>query len=90
MKARDDLRARERELESVVVIPLTAKEAHFPGQDLQQPWVRMKEVIQELIDSDVVVVVPAGNGGERHTQVNILPALWESSAFPIVVGGAMG
>ena len=89
LTARDDIRMHHRHAKSVVLWAFGAKTAYFPGQDFQQPWVLLKRFMQELIDSDVIIVVPAGNEAERSGHVDILPARWESDRFPILISGSV-
>jgi len=89
VKARDDIRANDRQTKSVVLVPATARDPYYPGQELQQPWSRVRELMQELMDSDAVIVVPSGNEVKRSRDVDLLPALWESPAFPIIVAGSV-
>lgn len=89
LRARDDIRLHNRQMKSVVLLAALARVPYYPGQDLEQPWYSVKRLMQELIESDAVIVVPAGNEAGRNKNVDLLPALWESRTFPIIVAGTI-
>lgn len=57
------------------------------------PWSRVKSIMSEMSEADVVVVVPSGNFAEhthRHdTDVDTFSVLWESSNFPLIAARAV-
>ena len=89
LKARDDIRWRNREKKSVILFTGGALEPFYPGQDLQQPWTRLKQLMQDLIDADVVIVVSSGNQAQRNPRVDLIPAVWATRDYPLVVVGSV-
>ena len=76
-------------LSSVVVIVPKGRKLS-PGR-IPPDVNRIQEIIQEIFDSGGVVVTAAGNAGATagRSQVDMVPADWNSPNFPIIVVGAV-
>ncbi|KAL8919242.1 MAG: hypothetical protein Q9208_006903 [Pyrenodesmia sp. 3 TL-2023] len=82
----EDIAAKGRQRRSIVVLA-----AVWVDNYVNRAFKRIRPAIQDLFDLQAVVVVPAGNFRKFmiREDVDTLPALWESDAFPLIVVGAV-
>ncbi|KAL8879296.1 MAG: hypothetical protein Q9198_003064 [Flavoplaca austrocitrina] len=55
------------------------------------PWSIIKTYFEQIFDQGGIIVVPSGNNATTpgRQDVDTLPAMWESPAFPLIVVGAV-
>ena len=55
------------------------------------PWSLIKTHFEQIFDQGGTIIVPSGNNATTpgRQDVDTLPAMWESPAFPLVVVGAV-
>ena len=94
-KVTNPLRA-DYKTRSVVTLAISSNRPYFTGMEDIQPWKQMYKDLKELIDNDIVVVVPSGNYKTRAARIDTLPALWslphrppQNPALDLVIAGAV-
>lgn len=88
--ALDDIIEKDRQGKAVVVYPATSIQTFAARSALPRNWRSVKELIQELLAQDVVVVTGAGNYAARSLGLNTLPAMWGlDEDIPLIVAGAV-
>ena len=85
--ALDDITDKGRQGKSVILFPLDEN----TGNNDTVPWHLIEEYMNYLFKADAVIVVPSGNNAAvpGRKQVDTLPAILESPAFPLIVAGAV-
>lgn len=90
--ALDDILMKNRQGKAVVMYPRLLIKDYKTRDGVPQEWESIKQLTQDLMDHDVVVVTCAGNDGTRKTPRWKLPALWSNISddrFPLIVAGAV-
>lgn len=88
--ALDDIIEKDRQGKTVVVYPATSIQTFGAGSSLPRNWQSVRELIQELLAQDVVVVTAAGNHAARSSAPDTVPAIWALDPnFPLIVAGAV-
>lgn len=88
--ALDDIIEKNRQGKTVVVYPATSIQTFGAGSSLPRNWQSVRELIQELLAQDVVVVTAAGNHAARSSAPDTVPAIWALDPnFPLIVAGAV-
>ena len=55
-------------------------------------WIRIKSIMQDMLDAGAVIVVPSGNYAQisnRSQSIDTIPAAWATPDFPLIVVGAV-
>ncbi len=89
-KALDDILVKSRQGKAVVVYPRSSTETPFSDSAVPPAWLSVKQLIQDLMDNDVVVVTCAGDDGTSKIPPWKFPALWSEDNYPLIVAGAVG
>ena len=89
--ALDDILEEGRSGKAVVVYPRSSIETYSRGSsELPADWSSIREIIQDLLAADVVVVTCAGNEATRRSSaLDKVPAVWASKDFPLIVAGSV-
>lgn len=85
----DDVLKKSRQGEAVIVYPRSSTQLYSTQSVLSASWISMRDIIEDLLDADVVVVTCAGDdGSSSNSDFNRVPAVW-ASQLPIIVAGAV-